>query len=64
VDANPPPVDSGNPSSCSGYAAPSEPASCYCDSTLHACAVNGCYNGYYCHTAVTPNKCVAKPSGC
>jgi hypothetical protein len=60
--APPPPVDSGNPATCPGYADPNTPAGCSCNSALHACTANGCYNGYYCELSIT--KCVPKPSGC
>ena len=62
VDAAPPPVDSGSTSSCPGYAPPSTSAGCTCDPSLHTCAANGCYGGYYCKLSTT--SCVKKPSTC
>lgn len=58
------PTTSGDAgASCSDYADPTTTAACVCDSTLHTCQANGCYNGYFCLT--TTNKCRAsKPSNC
>jgi hypothetical protein len=63
VDSAPPPVvDSGSTSSCPGYAPPTTAASCDCDPSLHTCAANGCYGGYYCK--LSSDACEKKPSSC
>jgi hypothetical protein len=46
---------------CPGYADPSTPASCTCQSG-HTCTQNNCYGGYFCELA--NSKCVAPPSSC
>jgi hypothetical protein len=51
--------DSGPGDTCGTLVAPSHPAKCVCDPSLHPCAANGCYGGWWCDTATL--KCHAPP---
>jgi hypothetical protein len=51
----------GTSDPCAAYADPSTHAPCTC-SPGQACALNGCYGGWYCD--LSTNKCVAPPSEC